>query len=101
MPGFSRSRDEWFCDDDIDVSSGPPDPHRTFRHSFRAVQRISDVQSFMDIYRKIPYFADDVMWAEQQLTRHDCDENCASCHECYVRDGVEVCTNICGHGNDE
>lgn len=29
--------------------------------------------------------------------RHDCDENCRSCGQCYLKTGAEICSKVCEH----
>jgi hypothetical protein len=34
---------------------------------------------------------------EEPDDRHDCDELCRCCSECYVADGAEICSKLCKH----
>jgi hypothetical protein len=31
------------------------------------------------------------------MVKHDCDENCHCCGECYMRSGDSVCQRLCEH----
>lgn len=34
---------------------------------------------------------------EEPDDRHDCDEWCACCPECYCADSTEICSKLCKH----
>jgi hypothetical protein len=54
-------------DDTRDLSSGPGDPHKTFRRNFRLFRQHGKAEAYVAIYRSAPFFAADVEWADRQL----------------------------------
>lgn len=37
---------------------------------------------------------------EEPDERHDCDETCSGCPQCYIRTGATVCDRLCEHADE-